>query len=534
MAINILVSIRRADPASPTNEDRDMTLARRHLLGAAAAVPVAALVQPAGTAIADEAKPRPGTRVVRPGWFLSPKEAEPALAGMTFRRDVVARKALPYGVGVNERGPAVAINHVPRNSVIGADGVVRFRAPDNKLYLHPVTQCHYGVSMLHGYTRDPDPARITAARRQADALAAAMVRVGDAAFMPYQYDWAYYGESLGTPWYSGMAQGLGVHLMTLLYNRTGEARYRTLADQLFNGFLRPYSVRGIPWVSGIDNNKALWLDEYPRQGGALSKVYNGHIIGTMSLYRYWQLVARTDFRRAELVKGFIDGGLSTAKLYREACRVPGTASSYVVNQVKPHPTYHPIHVGLLRVCFDATADPAFATTMDAMIGDFRDTIEGGSVSLQPGTYTLRKFDASGRTTATKVWTTTRATSAPCSERIQWLSGDATKVVWLPINAGGLAGWSAPQTPGKVFVQGLGVDAQRWIHPRPVSVRAGVTFTAHAFNETGGITSSRTTKLSSPVRATSMERACVRGRQMVKIADGAFAGLWIELGVATFV
>ncbi|MEL4505261.1 D-glucuronyl C5-epimerase family protein [Luteococcus sp. H138] len=482
-----------------------MSFSRRATLGLMAGLP-------AGLALA----PVPA--------LAAPKPTDDGLIDVTsFDRSV---KLLQPQISAAAAQVPLPLPDAPAGSTVGPDGVLQYKAPDGKYYHHPLMIAKYIISQVRRFRETGDPERLRIARRHADALVNSFVWVGDAAFLPYKHTWYVIGRTFPPRWYSGMTQGVAVSAMSMLGSVPGCEEYLRHAESLFRSYLVKYVNDRTPWVSVVDERGFLWLDEYPLPHHQPSKVYNGHCYAATGLVGYLRVLGTSRPDLTPLVKAVVEGALSTAFAYRNNCRLPGTASSYVVNARQPHRNYHPIHVELMDTLYHLTGRGGFALTLDGMVNDFTDTQSGGPVMIEAGTHQLYKFKSEGLVTATRTFVTGRATGATASHRVKFMRGFGASGNWFQLTNGALAGWYIREVPDASYLRGLGVDAHVWRKPRSVQVKARVALVATAFDANGRVTAQRSKRLLRGARFTSDRRACIQGRQMIHVTDGPFAGVWL--------
>jgi D-glucuronyl C5-epimerase C-terminus len=172
------------------------------------------------------------------------------------------------------------------------------------------------------------------------------------------------------PWYSGMAQGLALALFARLWQYTGDASYRRLADLTYNS-LRNMGRGTNPWVSWIDARRYLWIEEYPQQ---LDQTFNGYVFAIIGLYDYAQLTKDPTLygavRNADVL-ALLRGGITTIRAYTPTFRNLGTVSDYCLAHHYRNPKYHPVHVTQLRYLTLITGDRWFDRMADAFAADVR-------------------------------------------------------------------------------------------------------------------------------------------------------------------
>jgi len=71
----------------------------------------------------------------------------------------------------------------------------------------------------------------------------------------HKFDWEYF-QTLKAPWYSALAQGQGISLLTRAFIETKEDKYLLIANKAFEALIRERKNGGVLF---IDKNKNWWL-----------------------------------------------------------------------------------------------------------------------------------------------------------------------------------------------------------------------------------------------------------------------------------
>ncbi len=194
---------------------------------------------------------------------------------------------------------------------------------------------------------------------------------------PYEMVYAVHGDSankLAPPWYSGMAQGEILTVLSRLYEFTDKPEYLEQARGVFNSFavLRGESDR---WVAQLDTAGYYWIEEYPHDD-LPGRTLNGFITAVGGIYEYY-LVSQDP--RAKLI---YDLSLTTLRNYVPAFRRPGQNSLYCLgHQFAATDGYHALHVRQLRELYRLSGDSFYLMAADAFENDpvtaTEDTITSG-------------------------------------------------------------------------------------------------------------------------------------------------------------
>jgi hypothetical protein len=238
---------------------------------------------------------------------------------------------------------------------------------------HPIGLSRLGIKYLTSYRRRGEPLFLDRAKRIAAGLERIGVRARNAIWFPYRFTWTMHNNAVlvnRPPWYSGYAQGMALALFVRLFEYTGEDRYRVLADLTYNS-LRNLGRGDTQWVSWVDRNRYLWIEEYPQR---LDQTFNGHVFALFGLYDYHQLtknrVHYTEARHASVL-ALLRGGITTIRAFAATFRNPGTVSDYCLAHHYRNPNYHAVHVRLLRHLRRITGDQWFGRMADLYASDVR-------------------------------------------------------------------------------------------------------------------------------------------------------------------
>lgn len=233
---------------------------------------------------------------------------------------------------------------------------------------HPVAYAQYGISALLEWARTGDALWLDRAIANGDRLLAMHVDRDGAMWFPYGFDWTYYERTLTEPWWSGMAQGEVLSLLSrLAVAQPEDPRWRAAADSTFRSFLQP-RIQSAPWSTFVSDSGYLWFEEYAGDQPPL-QVFNGQIFAVFGLYDYVELTGDPEAR------SLFVGGATTALDVMPQIRVPGGVSYYCVQAgycQSPdwqNSDYHPIHIWQLDTLSRLTGDAAFAEWARALESD---------------------------------------------------------------------------------------------------------------------------------------------------------------------
>jgi hypothetical protein len=314
-----------------------------------------------------------------------------------------------------------------------------------------------------------------------------------------------------------MAQGYALTAFTRLAEYTGDARWTDAAKATFAALSLPPAAHR-PWVSWVDADRNLWLEEYPRPGVTDSeRVLNGHGFAVYGLYDYWQLTG--DPKALPL----LSGGIATqTNLILGAFRVPSYASYYSLHHKVNSITYHSVHIEQFVKMYQLTDRALFAQAANLYRADFPLRTTTGTVLLTPRAKVAYLLDGGRTITATRSVAFARNTSAPGNRRERLADGR----VMVRISAGPYAGWWFPEAFGSAWYAGP-EDVHQY-RPRSLTIQllAG-TYTGYRYDTTGRRIGSRTLTFSADRTLRVTQTAVVDTRNAFSPAAGdPFAGYWV--------
>jgi len=297
-----------------------------------------------------------GNKVERKGFDRTPIVMPDSCIQYEFTID-----SLPYEQRPNTNyGPAAVVNTA---SPTDPHGVVMYRRGD-AVYYHPVEIAHRSLALLDLFHDTGDSLYLASLRHHVDRLLREGIEIEGALYFPYNYD-NYVNQQedglLTAPWYSGMAQGEILGVLTRTFLTTGDTVYLEAAHRTFNTMLRPQG-EAVPWTVFVDSLGCYWIEEYPTE--APSKTLNGFIFAIYGVYDYYLL---TKDPGAEQV---LQKSLSTVKNYLPSFRRPGRPSFYGLRFGHFSGEYHMIHINQLRMLERVTENAAFGAWADTLAADY--------------------------------------------------------------------------------------------------------------------------------------------------------------------
>lgn len=300
-----------------------------------------------------------GDEIERKGFDRSPIAWPDTCIEYTFAIDSLPYNRLP-NTGYNLE--ALSDTSLPTDPI----GVVMYRYKD-AMYYHPVELAHRSFRLLAAYHGTGDSTWLEQARRHVDRLLREAIEIEGALYYPYHYDnWANQQEDgyLRAPWFSGMAQGEILGVLSRMFLATGDSLYLEAADRTFLTMLRPKGDSE-PWTVFIDSLGCFWIEEYPTEPTP-SRTLNGFVFAIYGVYDYYQLT------KDQTAHDILQRSLSTIKNYMPSFRRPGRPSYYGLRFGHFAGDYHMCHIDQLRMLHRMTGDPFFAAFADTLKADFRE------------------------------------------------------------------------------------------------------------------------------------------------------------------
>jgi hypothetical protein len=388
-----------------------------------------------------------------------------------------------------------------------------------RTYNHPVGLAQYGLVNLTTYTRTHDVFYLNRAKVQANRLVSLRVYSSGAWFFHHDYPWSHSGvaaDALRPPWYSAMAQGLATAFFCRMYTVTGDTAWLSAATRAFTALTHGPSSAA-PWVSRVDSNAYLWLEEYPLLPASRSdRTLNGFMFALNGVYEYWLVTGSSTAAR------LFDGGVTTIAHHMSAYRIPTWISRYcLAHPWMRNPRYHPIHERLLLVLYTMTHRSSLAADADLLRYDYPLPTVSGVVRFAAGLHTGYRFTAAGSVLASRTIRLASASQAPANQRARIFG----RGIYYRVTAGSFAGYWVPESPPSRALQGIYLP-HVYVPVRSARLAAG-TYTGYRFGSGGQILSHSTRTIPASAAASSRS-AWVNGRPYALITQGTFAGTWLAL------
>ncbi len=235
---------------------------------------------------------------------------------------------------------------------------------------HPVQLIHMGLVHITAFYETQNNSYLIKAREITEHLISLTTVINGKMFFPYNFDFplhSYKGEKhyMKAPWFSGMAQGMGLSLFAKLYTLTNDEKYKRFCEQIFSTILNDRNIADCaqePWISYHDDAGYLWIEEYP-QDDFPNNTLNGFLFAVMGLYDYW-LIDQSD-----KAKSVLNECLKTTEFYMPNFRVKNKVSYYNLKYKIQSKFYHKLHVSQLRCLNTFTSCETFGSWADTLEKD---------------------------------------------------------------------------------------------------------------------------------------------------------------------
>lgn len=218
---------------------------------------------------------------------------------------------------------------------------------EGELHYHPVRMAFRMLGFWRSLQETGDPDFIVGIDHILNKLFEIGIWYEDAIFFPYSIDiYPHAGRGtanttmLTSPWFSGMAQGQVLSVLSLMYQETNDSKYLEMAEPVFNSFFTQKSDFA-PWVTYVDTAGYLWLEEYPFEEP--SHVLNGFIYAMFGLYDYYACNPDDSIREY-----FLNATLTTIENQIIRYRREGTISFYCLLHDYASESYHHVHIDQLK------------------------------------------------------------------------------------------------------------------------------------------------------------------------------------------
>jgi hypothetical protein len=402
---------------------------------------------------------------------------------------------------------------------------VRMYSIGGTLYDHPVLQAQDGLASTESYRVTNNAAYLNQALADATRLVDKRVESRGAWFYPYPFDFALHGDPndvITTPWFSAMAQGQALSLFIRLHDATGDEQWLTAARMTLASLDLPPvpSDPSVPFVSWVDTDGHLWLEEYAQQPLSKSdRTVNGHLFAA---YGLWDAVrALGDVRARQLFAG---AAATIRANFAPKIRDPLWISRYCLTHGTPSSTYHAVVVDELNSFQGLTGSSDWSRMSDQLRDDYPVPSPSGLVDFAAGKVAAYRYDAAGNVTATRSLTLSRASAAPADRR-QRIHGHGVN---YRITAGALNGYWVPESYPSSRLRGV-YSGTAYHVDRTAVFAPGVASAYQVAEPSGSLSAPVSVRFASRSSAPFDRSAWVGGRLYVHVTAGVFARRWAPAG-----
>jgi hypothetical protein len=267
-------------------------------------------------------------------------------------RDSFELKTLPFDERPNlERDSAWAYQVM---EPIDSDSIEMF-VWEGDNYYHPVFMCQRSHGFLTHYVRTGDEQLLMRAEKYMQKLMSLCHEELGAMFAPYTFTFGVHNDrslTLEQPWYSGMAQGEMLTVLSRLYEFTGKEEYLTFADKLLGSFMIAPSESD-NWVVRLDSADYYWIEEYPHPKHP-GMTLNGFITSMCGVWEYYTISGN------ETARHICEMSLTTLKRYIPEHLEAEERSYYCLGHKRiANDHYHRLHATQMHDLHRMTGDSFF-------------------------------------------------------------------------------------------------------------------------------------------------------------------------------
>lgn len=224
-----------------------------------------------------------------------------------------------------------------------------------ELYYHPVYLGRLALWYLSTHVYNGDERSLRHAEAITKKVVDKAISINGSLYYPYNFNSLLHNnEDLVriAPWFSGMAQGRMLTVLSRLYSITEDPYYIEKAEQTFSSFYNSPN-QSEPWVALIDNDNYFWIEEYPDWPDP-NFTLNGFGATIIGLYDYFSISSDP------MAKVLLNSALTTFRDKVELYRMPGDLSLYCLAHKVQRELYHNIHIKQLNALYEMTSDTSFS------------------------------------------------------------------------------------------------------------------------------------------------------------------------------
>ena len=221
---------------------------------------------------------------------------------------------------------------------------------------NPIAIAQYGLGNYNLWKRDGSEERRSRFLRASDWLVEHLEpNPWGTPVWNHHFDWEY-RDVLKSPWYSGLAQGQGLSVLTRAHKETGDDVYLDACRQAFLALESELDEGGVRYT---DDEGNVWIEEVVVRPP--THILNGFLWAAWGVWDYW---LHTKDSRAESLLGQI----SMTMKNKLATYDTGFWSLYEHSGTRmkmlASPFYHSLHILQLRVMHNMTGEQTFADYAD--------------------------------------------------------------------------------------------------------------------------------------------------------------------------
>jgi hypothetical protein len=269
-------------------------------------------------------------------WHETPKINEEAI----FDGKTLASYYMTFSDKANYQGPFDE-NGIP---------LLNYQGKIGKQY-NPIAIAQYGLAHYNLYKKSGNQNSRSIFLKQADWLVVNSERNKQGLeFWMHHFDFEY-KKILKAPWYSALAQGQGVSLLSRAYFETKDKKYFLAAKKAFQSLLKDNNNGGVQYR---DENNNVWLEEYIVDPP--THILNGFIWTLWGVYDYYLLTQDSEY------KNLLDNCVKTLKKNLQKYDFGFWSLYDLSNQFLKNlasPFYHKLHIVQLEILAIMTGEKYF-------------------------------------------------------------------------------------------------------------------------------------------------------------------------------
>ena len=156
------------------------------------------------------------------------------------------------------------------------------------LQYNPIAIAQYGLGNYNLYLDTNDQSRLIKFYAVADWMVEHLEPNDKGIFVWNHYFDFEYRSTLHSPWYSGLAQGLGLSLLLRAFQESNDQKYMDAHEKAWFSFTKDVDEGGVMYT---DDNSDLWIEEYIVDPP--THILNGFIWALWGVYDTWKYLNNT-------------------------------------------------------------------------------------------------------------------------------------------------------------------------------------------------------------------------------------------------